>query len=62
METLFTAENVVSLFTLALLEIVLGIDNVIFVSIIINRLPQKDEKAARARFMPQETHLSKLRP
>lgn len=35
MDNLFTADNIVSFFVLVVLEIVLGIDNVIFVSIII---------------------------
>ncbi len=37
MEYLFTADSIISFFILVILEIVLGIDNVIFVSIIINR-------------------------
>jgi predicted tellurium resistance membrane protein TerC len=44
---LFTSESIISFLVLVILEIVLGIDNVIFVSIIINRLPKKDEKPAR---------------
>ncbi len=51
MEHLFTSESIISFFVLVLLEIVLGIDNVIFVSIIINRLPQTKEKAARRVWM-----------
>jgi predicted tellurium resistance membrane protein TerC len=35
MEDLFTIGSLISLLTLAILEIVLGIDNVIFVSIIL---------------------------
>jgi len=35
---LFTSDNIISFFILVILEIVLGIDNVIFVSIIMNRL------------------------
>jgi predicted tellurium resistance membrane protein TerC len=42
-----TTDHLVSLLTLTLLEIVLGIDNVIFISIIASRL--KSEEQARAR-------------
>jgi predicted tellurium resistance membrane protein TerC len=51
MEHLFTSESIISFFILVILEVVLGIDNVIFVSIIMNRLPQKDEKKARTAWM-----------
>jgi len=51
MEHLFTSESILSFFILVILEIVLGIDNVIFVSIIMNRLPQKDERKARTFWM-----------
>ena len=51
MEQLFTSESIVSFFVLVLLEIVLGIDNVIFVSIIINRLPEEKERSARRAWM-----------
>ncbi len=44
---LFTSDSIISFFILVLLEIVLGIDNVIFVSIIINRLPEEKHKKAR---------------
>jgi predicted tellurium resistance membrane protein TerC len=47
METLFTADNLVALLTLTALEIVLGIDNIIFISILASKLPQ--EQQARAR-------------
>lgn len=47
MSHLFTTESIISFFILVLLEIVLGIDNVIFVSIIINRLPESLHKKAR---------------
>lgn len=36
-----------ALITLALLEIVLGIDNIIFISILVDRLPEKDRKTGR---------------
>ncbi|MFC4263364.1 TerC family protein [Ferruginibacter yonginensis] len=51
MEHLFTSESIISFFVLVLLEVVLGIDNVIFVSIIINRLPANKEKNARRVWM-----------
>jgi predicted tellurium resistance membrane protein TerC len=52
MEHLFTSENIISFFVLVILEIVLGIDNVIFVSIIMNRLrSEKDQKKARVIWM-----------
>jgi predicted tellurium resistance membrane protein TerC len=47
MSYLFTSESIISFFILVILEIVLGIDNVIFVSIIINRLPEEKHKKAR---------------
>ena len=39
MSELLTADSIISLIVLIVLEVVLGIDNVIFVSIILNRLP-----------------------
>jgi predicted tellurium resistance membrane protein TerC len=51
MEPLFTAENLISLLTLALLEIVLGIDNVIFVSIVMGRLDTASKLKARRIWM-----------
>lgn len=48
MAYLFTSESLISFFVLVVLEIVLGIDNVIFVSIIMNRL-QKAEDQLKAR-------------
>lgn len=47
MEHLFTADSIISFFILVVLEIILGIDNVIFVSLIINRLPKEKHKKAR---------------
>ncbi|MEY3342403.1 MAG: hypothetical protein RL090_87 [Bacteroidota bacterium] len=46
-ETLFTAASLVSLLTLAVLEIVLGIDNIVFISIIAGKLPADQQKRAR---------------
>ena len=51
MEHLFTSESLISFLVLIVLEVVLGIDNVIFVSIIMNRLPTKDQKKARRFWM-----------
>lgn len=52
MEHLFTSESLISFFVLVILEIVLGIDNVIFVSIIMNRLSKKtDQLKARRLWM-----------
>jgi len=52
MEHLFTSESIISFFILVILEVVLGIDNVIFVSIILNRLQKiKDQKTARRIWM-----------
>ncbi len=44
---LLTAEGLISLLTLSLLEIVLGIDNIIFISILADRLPRDQQKSAR---------------
>jgi predicted tellurium resistance membrane protein TerC len=46
-QELFTTEAIISLLTLSLLEIVLGIDNIIFISIISDRLPKDQQKKAR---------------
>ncbi len=51
MDELFSIASLISLITLALLEIVLGIDNVIFVSIILGRMPQQDRLKARRLWM-----------
>lgn len=51
MEYLFTSESIISFLILVVLEVVLGIDNVIFVSIIINRLKEKEQKRARRIWM-----------
>ena len=48
MEHLFTSESIISFLVLTILEVVLGIDNVIFVSIIMNRLNDKSQQQ-RAR-------------
>ncbi len=51
MEQFLTAESLISLLTLILMEVVLGIDNVIFVSIVLNRLPAEKRPAARRIWM-----------
>jgi predicted tellurium resistance membrane protein TerC len=51
MPPLFSFDSLVSLVTLTALEIVLGIDNVIFVSILIGRLPDRQQLAARRIWM-----------
>jgi len=52
MEHLFTSESIISFIVLVILEVVLGIDNVIFVSIIMNRLKSvKDHAKARYTWM-----------
>ena len=40
-------EQIIALVTLILLEVVLGLDNVIFISIVASRLPQHQQKKAR---------------
>lgn len=51
MEELFTVQNLISLLTLTVLEVVLGIDNVIFVSIIMSRLHREQQPRARRLWM-----------
>ena len=51
MEHLLTTESLISFVILVILEVVLGIDNVIFVSIIINRLKKENQKKARRAWM-----------
>lgn len=46
-----TTESLISLLTLVLMEVVLGIDNVIFVSIVMNRLPESKRLQARRIWM-----------
>jgi predicted tellurium resistance membrane protein TerC len=47
MSELFTAENLASLVSLTLMEIVLGIDNIVFLAILSQRLPSEQQKKAR---------------
>jgi predicted tellurium resistance membrane protein TerC len=47
MEFLFSAESWAALLTLTLLEIVLGIDNIVFISILSGKLPEHQRQRAR---------------
>ncbi|MES2447047.1 MAG: TerC family protein [Bacteroidota bacterium] len=47
MEFLATPEAWISLLTLTILEIVLGIDNIVFISILAGKLPENQQKKAR---------------
>lgn len=44
---LFTPETLIAFLTLVVLELVLGVDNVIFISILAGKLPQQDQQRAR---------------
>jgi len=46
-QELLSADSIVSLITLTFLEIVLGIDNIIFISIAANKLAKRDQPKAR---------------
>ena len=48
MPTLFSAESIVSFITLTVLEIVLGIDNIIFLSILVGKLPESQRPLGRS--------------
>jgi predicted tellurium resistance membrane protein TerC len=47
MEDLFTSANLISLVTLTVMEIILGIDNIVFLSIMVGKLPQSQQGTAR---------------
>ncbi|WP_084371785.1 TerC family protein [Reichenbachiella faecimaris] len=47
MDALLNAESLIALLTLTFLEIVLGVDNIIFISIVSNKLPQEQQAKAR---------------
>lgn len=47
MENLLTVENIIALLMLTFLEIVLGIDNIIFISIVTGKLPSSQQPKAR---------------
>lgn len=44
---LFSLQGLIGLITLSVLEIILGIDNIIFISIAVNKLPVSQQKKAR---------------
>jgi predicted tellurium resistance membrane protein TerC len=44
---LFSIQGIIGLITLSVLEIILGIDNIIFISIAVNKLPASQQKSAR---------------
>jgi len=47
MAELLTSENLIALLTLTSLEIVLGIDNIVFISILVGKLPHARQASAR---------------
>ena len=47
MDALFTTDNLIALATLTALEVVLGVDNVIFISILAGKLPASQQARAR---------------
>jgi predicted tellurium resistance membrane protein TerC len=47
MDAFLTADGLVALLTLTFLEVVLGVDNVIFISILVGKLPNHQQQRAR---------------
>lgn len=47
LDILLSLPGLIGLVTLSVLEIILGIDNIIFISIAVNRLPRENQKKAR---------------
>ncbi|MFK7970002.1 MAG: TerC family protein [Bacteroidia bacterium] len=47
LEHLLSPDALVSLLTLTLMEIILGIDNIVFISIVAGKLPEEDQPRAR---------------
>jgi predicted tellurium resistance membrane protein TerC len=47
MDAFLTADGLIALVTLTVLEVVLGIDNVIFISILAGKLPKNEQERAR---------------
>jgi predicted tellurium resistance membrane protein TerC len=47
MEHLFTGDAIIALISLTVMEIILGIDNIIFISIITGKLPVVSQAKAR---------------
>lgn len=48
MDSILTIENLTALFTLTAMEIVLGIDNIIFIAILVSRVPKELQAKARS--------------
>ena len=48
MDTLLTTDNLIAFLTLTVMEVVLGIDNIIFVAILVGRLPKAKQPKARS--------------
>ena len=46
LEFLFTSDAIMALLTLTFLEIILGIDNIVFISIAANKLPKNQRSKA----------------
>ncbi|MBI3142069.1 MAG: TerC family protein [Bacteroidetes bacterium] len=47
MEAIFSIDGIIALLTLTILEIVLGVDNIIFISIVSDKLPKDQQARAR---------------
>lgn len=47
MESLLTTDALISLLTLTLLEVILGIDNIIFITIVAAKLPKQQQAKAQ---------------
>ncbi|MGZ3807782.1 MAG: TerC family protein, partial [Bacteriovorax sp.] len=47
MDSLFSVSSIIPFLTLCALELILGIDNVIFISILSSKLPKEDRQRAR---------------
>ena len=47
MDAFFTADGLIALVTLTFLEVVLGVDNVIFISILVGKLPKEQQQRGR---------------
>ena len=48
MDALLTSDNLIALVTLTALEVVLGVDNVIFISILAGKLPRPSSRRGPA--------------
>ncbi len=48
MDQLLTLENLLALITLTAMELVLGIDNIVFISVLVAKLPKQNQTKARA--------------